>query len=64
MTIYQFEDKGLAHYSYALMSDFEVMVVDSTRNPKQYYEYAMMHDAHLAGTILTHAHADFVGGAL
>jgi hydroxyacylglutathione hydrolase len=62
MTIYQYEDKGLAHYSYVIMSEFQVMVVDPTRNPKQYYEYTMMHDAQLAGVLLTHAHADFVGG--
>jgi hydroxyacylglutathione hydrolase len=64
MTIYQFEEKGLAHYSYVIMSDYQFLVIDPARNPKQYYEYAMMHEAQLAGVLLTHLHADFVSGHL
>jgi hydroxyacylglutathione hydrolase len=62
MTIFQFEDEGLAQYSYAIMSDYQIIVVDPMRNPKQYYEFAMMHEAELTGVILTHSHADFVAG--
>lgn len=62
MTLYQFEDKGLAHFSYIIMSEYQIIVIDPARNPKQYYEYAMMHEAHLAGVITTHSHADFVSG--
>jgi len=64
MTIQQFEDKGLAHFSYTVMSDAEIVVIDPTRDPRQYEEYAMMHDARIIGIIETHPHADFVSGHL
>ncbi|AMM50793.1 sulfurtransferase [Rufibacter sp. DG15C] len=64
MKIEQFEDKGLAHYSYIIMSDAEIAVIDPTRDPKQYEEYAMLHDARITTIIETHPHADFVSGHL
>lgn len=42
MQIKQFEDKNLAHYSYAIMSDCEkkIVLIDPARNPQQYIDYA------------------------
>ncbi|MGV3539241.1 MAG: MBL fold metallo-hydrolase [Rufibacter sp.] len=64
MKIEQFEDKGLAQYSYIVMSDAEIAVIDPTRNPRQYEEYAMLHDAKIVAILETHPHADFVSGHL
>lgn len=64
MKIEQFEDKGLAHYAYVVLSESEMVVIDPARNPKPYYEYAMMHDARIKAVIETHPHADFVSGHL
>ncbi|WP_181307239.1 rhodanese-like domain-containing protein [Rufibacter sp. XAAS-G3-1] len=64
MKIEQFEDKNLAHFSYIIMDDFEIAVIDPTRDPRQYEEYAMIHDAKITAIIETHLHADFVSGHL
>ncbi|MBA9079056.1 MBL fold metallo-hydrolase [Rufibacter quisquiliarum] len=66
MKIQQFEDKGLAHYSYAILSECqkEIVLVDPARNPQQYYDYAQEHDAQIVGVIETHPHADFVSSHL
>ncbi|GAA4301542.1 MBL fold metallo-hydrolase [Nibribacter koreensis] len=66
MKIKQFEDKGLAHYSYAILSECqkEIMLVDPARNPQPYYDYAQEHDAKIVGVIETHPHADFVSSHL
>ncbi|WP_207433578.1 rhodanese-like domain-containing protein [Sabulibacter ruber] len=64
MKIEQFEDKGLAHFSYIVMSDAEIAVIDPARDPKPYEEYAMLHDARIVAIIETHPHADFVSGHL
>ncbi|MFB9863126.1 MBL fold metallo-hydrolase [Rufibacter immobilis] len=64
MKIEQFEDKGLAHFSYIVMSDAEIAVIDPARDPKPYEEYAMLHDARITAVIETHPHADFVSGHL
>ncbi|MFC6996406.1 MBL fold metallo-hydrolase [Rufibacter roseus] len=64
MKIHQFEDKGLAHFSYTIMSDAEIVVIDPARDPRQYEEFAMMHDAKIVAIIETHPHADFVSGHL
>lgn len=64
MKIHQFEDKGLAHFSYAIMSDAEIVVIDPTRDPRQYEEFALIHDAKIVAIIETHPHADFVSGHL
>ncbi|MGV3588364.1 MAG: MBL fold metallo-hydrolase [Adhaeribacter sp.] len=60
MTIKQFEDKGLAHYSYIIMSEGKIAIVDPARDPRPYYEYANLHDARIVAVIETHPHADFV----
>ena len=62
MKIEQFEDKGLAHFSYAILSECtrEIVLVDPGRDPQQYYEYAAAHGAKIAHVLETHPHADFV----
>jgi len=66
MKIQQFEDKGLAHYSYAILSECqkEIILVDPARNPQQYYDYAAQQDAKIVGVVETHPHADFVSSHL
>jgi hydroxyacylglutathione hydrolase len=58
--IYQFEDKGLAHYSYAIISEGKMAVVDPARDPRPYYDHAKRMNAELVAVIETHPHADFV----
>ncbi|MDQ6764394.1 MAG: MBL fold metallo-hydrolase [Bacteroidota bacterium] len=66
MQIRQFEDKNLAHYSYAILSDCEkkIILIDPARNPQQYIDYAKENDARITGVIETHPHADFVSSHL
>jgi len=64
MNIKQFEDKGLSHFSYALLSDSKVVLVDPARNPQPYYDYAKENGAEIIGIIETHPHADFVSSHL
>lgn len=60
MEIRQFEYKPLAHYSYAIVDNGEVAVIDPERNPMQYYAFAQEHNAKIVAVIETHPHADFV----
>jgi len=64
MEIKQFEDKNLAHYSYAIISKGEVAVIDPARNPQPYYDFAKEHNAKITTIIETHPHADFVSSHL
>ncbi|WP_018477739.1 MBL fold metallo-hydrolase [Pontibacter roseus] len=66
MKIKQFEDKGLAHYAYAILSESEkeIILIDPARDPQPYYDYAKEHDAKIVGVIETHPHADFVSSHL
>lgn len=64
MTIKQFKDEPLAHYSYAIVSDGKMGVVDPSRNPWQYYKYAEEQKATIVAVFETHPHADFVSGHL
>lgn len=66
MKIEQFEDKGLAHYAYAILSEKtgEIVLVDPARNPQPYYDYAAQNNAKIVGVIETHPHADFVSSHL
>ena len=66
MKIKQFEDKNLAHYSYAVLCDTnaEMILIDPARNPKPYYDFAQEHNAQIIGVIETHPHADFVSSHL
>ena len=64
MTIKQFKDDPLAHYSYAIVSEGEMALVDPSRNPIQYYKYAEEQNAKIVAVFETHPHADFVSGHL
>ncbi len=66
MKIQQFEDKYLAHYSYAILSESErkIVLIDPSRNPKQYDDYAKEVSADIIAVIETHPHADFVSSHL
>jgi glyoxylase-like metal-dependent hydrolase (beta-lactamase superfamily II)/rhodanese-related sulfurtransferase len=64
MNIKQFEYKPLAHYSYAIVSDGKMAVIDPERNPEQYYALAKANNAKIVAVIETHPHADFVSSHL
>ena len=64
MDIKQFEYKPLAHYSYAIVSDGKMAVIDPERNPEQYYAFAKTNNAEITAVIETHPHADFVSSHL
>ena len=66
MKIEQFEDKGLAHFSYAILSDCarEIVLVDPARDPQPYYDFARQHAAKIVAVLETHPHADFVSSHL
>lgn len=60
MKIKQFKDSPLAHYSYAIVSEGKMALVDPSRNPLQYYQYAEEENAQIVAVFETHPHADFV----
>ncbi len=60
MTVKQFFDDGLAHASYAVVSDGKMAVIDPGRDPKPYEQFANDYDAHIVAVFETHPHADFV----
>jgi hydroxyacylglutathione hydrolase len=60
MIIHQFYDKGLAHASYAVISQGKMVVIDPARDPQPYYDLAAEHGTQIVGVIETHPHADFV----
>lgn len=62
--IEQFEDKGLAHFSYAVMAGGKIIIIDPQRNPQPYYDFAQKNNAAIIGVIETHPHADFVSSHL
>lgn len=66
MKIQQFEDKHLAHYSYAVVSECEqeIVLIDPARDVQQYLDFAKDHNATIIGVIETHPHADFVSSHL
>ncbi len=64
MEIKQFEDKNLAHYSYAIISNGEVALIDPSRNPQPYYDFALQNSAKIIAIIETHPHADFISSHL
>jgi glyoxylase-like metal-dependent hydrolase (beta-lactamase superfamily II)/rhodanese-related sulfurtransferase len=64
MTIKQFKDEPLAHYSYAIVSEGKMALIDPSRNPMQYYAYAEAQNAKIVAVFETHPHADFVSGHL
>lgn len=66
MQIKQWEDKNLSQFSYAILSDCEkqAILVDPSRNPQPYLDWAKENDATIAGIIETHPHADFISSHL
>src|SRR5690606_15472911 len=64
MEIKQFYDEGLAHLSYAIINNKEIVLVDPARNPQPYYDFAEANDAKIMAVIETHPHADFVSSHL
>ncbi len=66
MKIKQFEDKGLSHFSYAVLSDEAkvVVLIDPARNVEPYIAFAEEASAKIVAVIETHPHADFVSGHL
>ncbi len=59
MHVKQFFDDGLAHGSYAILSDGQVALVDPGRDPKPYEDYAREQNADIVAVFETHPHADF-----
>jgi len=64
MKIKQFEYKPLSHFSYAIISNGEMAIIDPQRNPEVYYEFAKTNHAQITTVIETHPHADFVSSHL
>lgn len=64
MHIEQFYDTGLAHASYAILSNHEVVFIDPARNPDPYIAFARENHAKIIGVVETHPHADFVSSHL
>jgi glyoxylase-like metal-dependent hydrolase (beta-lactamase superfamily II)/rhodanese-related sulfurtransferase len=62
--IKQFEDKGLSHFSYAVLSSGKIILIDPGRDPHPYYEFAEKHQGKITGVIETHPHADLVSSHL
>ena len=51
MKIKQFEYGPLSHFSYAIISDGKMALVDPERNPRQYYKYAEDNDAKIVEAV-------------
>lgn len=64
MEIKQFEDINLAHFSYAILSHDEIVLIDPARDPAPYYAFAKQHNATIKAVIETHPHADFISSHL
>lgn len=66
MKIQQFEDKGLSHFSYLIISesDRKGIVIDPARDARQYLDALAPYGAELSAIIETHPHADFVSSHL
>lgn len=62
MLIHQTNDKGLAHFGYAILDGTakQVIVIDPARDPEEYLDFAATHGARITHVIETHPHADFV----
>ncbi len=64
MQVKQFQYEPLAHYSYALISNGEMAIIDPERDPMQYYTFAKENNVRITVVIETHPHADFVSSHL
>lgn len=64
MLIERFEDRGLAHYSYAVGCEGagEIVVVDPRRDVDVYLDFAHSRNLRIVGVLETHIHADFAAG--
>ncbi|HEY9560799.1 MAG TPA: MBL fold metallo-hydrolase [Anseongella sp.] len=62
MLIQQFEDKGLAHFSYVVVSDSKAAVIDPGRDIAPYLDFVRDQDARVTTVLETHSHADFISG--
>lgn len=60
MLIHQFEYKGLAQYSYLVLSGGQAALIDPGRDPAPYYEFLRRHQGKITAVLETHSHADFV----
>jgi hydroxyacylglutathione hydrolase len=65
MLLERFEDKGLAHYSYAIGCEVAgiVAIVDPRRDMDVYREFAHHRGLRITHVLETHIHADFASGA-
>ncbi len=65
MLLERFEDKGLAHYSYALACESAgiAAIVDPRRDVDVYREFAHQRGLRITHVLETHIHADFASGA-
>jgi len=59
MKIKQFEYKPLAHYSYAIVGNGEMAIIDPERDPKQYYEFSKTNNTKIVAVVEAHSHANF-----
>lgn len=64
MIVEQFYDKGLAHASYAILSEGQIALIDPARDPQSYYDFAKANNARIVAVVETHPHADFVSSHL
>lgn len=64
MIFKQFQDKPLSHYSYAIISEGKMALVDPARNTMPYYKFAEQHNAKIVAVFETHPHADFISSHL
>lgn len=60
MKVKQFFDEGLAHASYAIISEGKAALIDPARDTKPYLKYAEENNAKIVAVFETHPHADFV----
>ncbi len=64
MEIKQWEDKNLSHFSYAVIEEKQVILIDPSRDPQPYIEWVKNQGATIKGIIETHPHADFTSSHL
>jgi len=60
--IVQYDLAVLSHFSYLLISEGEVLVIDPGRDAQVYLDAAKEVGAKIVGVWLSHSHADFVAG--